>query len=122
MSDKVRIHLQQAILVGDKTEARYSKVLIGERERANDWLHHETVYQTFVISGYVRGYWEHALAEPTRVWLADSNILAIEDVKVEPRVSRDIQTKACSQEVPHRPHTYREAGPVTNCPGRYTSY
>lgn len=81
----VRIHLKQAILVGSGEEARYAKVLVGKREPmtvADEGYLNKTIMTVMVI-GYVWGYKGHTLEEPTRMRLASSNILAIEDVKVE---------------------------------------
>ena len=117
MSEKIRVHLKQAILVGPDDEARYSKVLIAERESLVDYRRPDITYQAFTVSGYVWGYRRHELPRPTRIWLSDRNILAIDNLEAEPRVSQPIKIKACASSWPHVPHTFRDVGPVTNCPG-----
>ena len=87
MKEKVRIHLKQAILVGYGDEAKYVKVLVGERDTT---LYGQTQARTrsrstpFVIFGFVRGYQGFTLAGgPIRMWVEDDNILAIEEARVE---------------------------------------
>ncbi len=77
MSNRVRIHLDTAILVSSQ---RYSKVLVGEPNAPNDVRHPSgSVSRSFMISGYVVAYKHHELMKPTRYDLADSNILAVSD-------------------------------------------
>jgi hypothetical protein len=80
----LRVHLKQAILVGYGEEARYAKVLIGRRDATADYIHHATVFQSFIIIGFVHGYRDHNVAQPTQMYLADDNILCIEDCKIDP--------------------------------------
>lgn len=80
----VRIHLKQAILVGHGKEARYAKVLVGEQEALLDEGYPNQTIVVATVIGYVWGYKGFNLEAPTRMRLAHSNILAIEDAKVEP--------------------------------------
>lgn len=79
----VRVHLQQAILVGYGKEARYAKVLVGEREPVGTEHYAGENLAPVIVIGYVWNYRGHNLAAPTRMRLAASNILAIEDCKME---------------------------------------
>ena len=79
MSKQVRIHLKQAILVGIGNHQRYAKVLVGEHEPGTDIRHGVTTFQTFVVCGYVFSYKYHKLPAPAITYLADTNILAVED-------------------------------------------
>ncbi len=106
MSDKVRVHLNQAILVGYGEEARYAKVLIGQRP---DSARISDEFQPFVIFGYVRGYRGYNLEQPTRLRLATDNILAIEDCKVE-RVCCDVHPDGCEGYVHHKYTFAHQAG------------
>ncbi len=119
MTAKVRIHLKQAILVGYGHEAKYAKVLVGERELRPITPHHGTVYQSFVIRSFVQNYRESRLIQHPRILLANSNILAIEDMEIEnePWQARRCQTKTCAKPYAHAAHTFRNAGPVIQCPG-----
>ncbi len=120
----VRVHLKQAILIGYGKEARYSKVLLGERQQVE--VHDTVQFQSFVIIGFVHGYQGYNLAQPTRIAVADKNILAIEDAKIEPGGGR-MRPPAphvavhpwCSLEHPHPPHTwFYGRGPDIHCPGQ----
>ena len=120
MSEEVRIHLNQAILVGYGDEAKYAKVLVGKRDRMDDIVLHRTEFRAFTIFGFVRGYRGFTLDQPTRMRLAESNILAIEDAKIERVDWHSVRylTKPCTRHNVHDPHTYQNKGPVINCPGK----
>lgn len=129
-TESVRIHLKQAILIGDGDEARYAKVLVGKRDPSSDLVSHRVVvFHAFMISGFVRGYRDATLSIPTLHRLADSNILSVEDVTVDtccdvgpPHAPNWLHArrriKLCSQENVHPPHTWQYTGSlVINCPG-----
>ncbi len=128
-TELVRVHLKQAILVGYGDEAKYAKVLVGERDRT---LHGQTQAGTrsrstpFIVIGFVRGYRGVNLAGgPIRMWVEDDNILAIEEAKVEqmtqtrPPASGDAAFRWCSKKNAHPPHTWQYDGgsPDSDCPG-----
>ena len=128
-AEQVRIHLENAILVGSGKEAKYAKVLVGERDTESSHGRPMRLSTAFNILGFVRGYQETTREQPTRMWLADYNILAIAEVKVATccdvgpphtpdwrHARRPIQL--CSQNNVHPSHTWQYTGSVLlNCPG-----
>lgn len=116
-TEKVRIHLENAILVGYGDEAKYAKVLVGERDTSPDGpTRPRRLATAFIISGFVRGYRDTTLARPTKMLLSDYNILAIEEVRVEQATRTEIE--GCPQKQPHSLHTWQHSGSsIMDCPG-----
>lgn len=79
----VRIHLQQAILVGYGKEARYAKVLLGRYSPSTNARYAGEPFLSVDIIGFVREYQGHNLEAPTHMLLPIRNVLSIEDAKVE---------------------------------------
>lgn len=124
MNDKVRIHLENAILVGCGDEAKYAKVLIGERSATPYAQKHARLSTEFLIFGFVRGYREITLEQPTKMLLADYNILAIAEVRVvekmRPPAPMDAIWPWCANKHPHSAHPWTYSGSPTDsidCPG-----
>ncbi len=97
----VRVHLREAVLVGYGREARYAKVLCGKHEPMVDARYSGVPFLSMVVIGYVRNYQGVNLAEPTRALLAVSNILSIEDAKVERPAPHYMRRAACEASVYH---------------------
>lgn len=125
MNQKVRVHLKQAVLVGRGPTARYSKVLIGERDPPGDEIYppNNDRLHAFLITGFMHGYQGRTFVPQTRHRLAASNILSIEDIEDEPASSAKVpDTVWCSvSRVPgsvHAPHHYHGVdGRILRCPG-----
>ncbi|KKK62740.1 hypothetical protein LCGC14_3001310, partial [marine sediment metagenome] len=114
-------------LVGYGDEAKYAKVLIGERIALNFLQRLSGMsYPAFIVIGFMQGYRGVNLAGgPIRMWVEDDNILAIEEAKMEqttrtrPPASDDTACRWCSKKNVHGPHTWQYDGgsPDFDCPG-----
>ena len=79
----VRIHLRQALLLGQGKGAKYAHTLIGERLPPLGEQYGGTGFVAVNVFGFVRGGVDGHLEHPARHLLAANNILSIEDVKIE---------------------------------------